>query len=69
MLRTCVNRNWSADELEALVWKEIEHVPDKPELIIAAIEKQRDAANNLGVLEAELQQIERQLRATDREQK
>ena len=26
-----INRNWSPDKLEAPLWKEIEHVLDKPE--------------------------------------
>jgi len=65
----CLNKNWSADKLEALVWKEIERVLDNPELIISAIEQQRDNANNLSILEPELQQVEKQLKALDREQK
>ena len=65
----CVNKNWSADKLEALVWQEIEHVLDKPEFVINTIEKQRDAADCVGVLEADLEQVERQLRAGDREQR
>ena len=58
-----------ADEIESLVWKEIERVLDNPEFIVTAIEKQRDDASNLGILEAELQQVERQLRAIDHKQK
>ena len=64
----CINKNWSADKLESLVWKEIERVLDNPEFIIKEIEKHRDDANQLGVLETELQQVERQLKALDREQ-
>ncbi len=64
----CLNKNWRADKIESLVWKEIERVLDKPEVIISAIEKQRDDANNLGILETELQQVERQFRALEREQ-
>ena len=65
----CLNKNWRVDKLEALVWKEIEHVLDNPDFIIAAIEKQRDDANNIDILEPELQLVEKQLRALDREQK
>jgi uncharacterized protein YhaN len=43
-------------------------VLDNPEFIIKEIEKHRDDANQLGVLETELQQVERQLKALDREQ-
>lgn len=64
----CQNNNWRADRIEELVWKEIEHVLDKPELIIKAIEKQRDDANRLGSLETELTQVKRQLKNLNREQ-
>jgi len=65
----CLNNNWRADKLEALVWEKIEAVLDNPELIIAATEKQHDEANNLSTLESEAQQVESHLRALDREQK
>ena len=64
----CQNKSWGADKLEALVWEQIERVLDNPELIIKEIEKQRQDTNQLGVLEAELEQIERRLKALDREQ-
>ena len=65
----CLNKNWRADHLEDLVWVRIEAVLDNPEFIITAIEQQREEANNLGALETELQQAERQLKTLDREQK
>jgi len=64
----CHNRSWQAGKLESMVWTEIERVLDNPELIIKEIEKQHQDANELGVLEAELQQVERQLKALDRDQ-
>jgi site-specific DNA recombinase len=64
----CPNKSWGADKIEELVWVQIEHVLENPELIIAEVEKQRQEANQLGVLETELQQLERQLKAIDREQ-
>ena len=64
----CHNKSLAADTLEALVWAQIERVLDNPELIITELGKQRQDANQLGVLEAELQQVERQLKALDREQ-
>ena len=67
-INQCCNRSWKADVLEALVWKEIERVLDNPELIITTLEKQRDDANNIGILEPELQQVERQLKVLNREQ-
>jgi site-specific DNA recombinase len=65
----CINKSWKADDLEALVWEQIERVLDNPELIIAEVEKQRQDVDKEGVLEAELRQVERQLRVLDREQK
>ena len=65
----CHNKNWRADKIEALVWKTIVTVLDNPELIITAIEKQRDETNNLGILESDLQRFERQIRDLNREQK
>jgi site-specific DNA recombinase len=64
----CDNRGWTADKLEPLVWAQIERVLGNPELIIAEMEKQRQDADQLGVLEAELRQVERQLRMLDRDQ-
>ncbi len=65
----CHNKSWSANTLESLVWSQIERVLDNPELIITEIQKQRQDANQLGVLESELQQMERRLKKLDREQK
>jgi len=42
---------------------------DNPEFIFTAIEKQRDDANNIDILEPELQLVEKQLGALDRDQK
>jgi len=67
-VKRCHNKNWRADKLEAIVWEKIEGVLDNPDLIIAEIEKQRDDSNNLGILEPELKQVERQLKTLDREQ-
>ncbi|MFC1937220.1 recombinase family protein [Chloroflexota bacterium] len=65
----CLNKNWRADRIEALVWEKIESFLGNPELIMNVIEKQRNEAGNPSILEAELQQTERQLRELDREQK
>ena len=64
----CCNKGWSADKLEGLVWAQIERVLDNPELIITEIEKQRQEANEPGVLQTELRQVERQLREIDGDQ-
>jgi site-specific DNA recombinase len=63
----CSNRSWQAAKLESMVWTEIERVLENPELIIKEIEKQRQDANELGVFEVELRQVERQLKALDRD--
>ncbi len=65
----CFNKNWRVDKLEAIVWKEIERVLDNPDFIATTIEKQRDDANNIDTVEPEVQMVEKQLRALDREQK
>ena len=64
----CHNKSWAADNLELLVWQQIERVLSEPELIIAEIDKQRQGASQQGVLETELQRIERQLKTLDRDQ-
>jgi len=68
-IKRCLNKNWRADKIEALVWEKIEAVLDNPKLIITEIEKQRGEATNIGILESELQQVQRQLKALGREQK
>ncbi len=64
----CHNRGWSAIQLESMVWAEIERVLSHPEIIITELEKQRHDADRVGVLETELNQVERELKAADREQ-
>jgi len=64
----CHNKGWSANLLEQLIWEQVEHVLDKPELIVSEIEKHQQESNQIGVSEAELRQLERQLKALDREQ-
>jgi site-specific DNA recombinase len=64
----CHNKTWGADKLETLVWAKLEEYLSKPELIVSELEKQHQDANQLGVFEAQLQDVERQLKAVDREQ-
>jgi len=64
----CRNKGWSANKLEGMVWAKLEEYLSKPELIISELEKQKQDANQLGVFEAELQQVERQIKAVYREQ-
>jgi len=64
----CRNKSWGADKLEAMVWAELERYLSDRGLIASELEKQCQDANQLGSFEAELQQVERQLKAVDREQ-
>ena len=65
----CDNRNWMADKLEALVWAELEHYLSDKDLIKNELEKQRQNAGKVSGFEAELESIERQLKAAEREQR
>lgn len=67
-IHRCHNKGWSATRVERLVWEQVEHVIGNPELIVSELEKQQQEANQIGVLEAELHRLERQLKALDREQ-
>jgi site-specific DNA recombinase len=64
----CHNHNWGADQLEGLVWAEIQKVLDKPEYVITEIEKQRQDSGKLGGLEIELERVDGNFRALQREQ-
>lgn len=65
----CHNKGWSANKLERLVWAKLEDYLSKPDLIVSELEKQRQDANQLGVFEAESQEVKRRLKELDREQK
>ncbi|MBI4286193.1 MAG: recombinase family protein [Chloroflexi bacterium] len=65
---TCKNKSWGADRLESQVWAELEHFLGDRDLILAQLETQRQDAGQLGVFEAELEHVERQVKAVDREQ-
>jgi len=64
----CPNKSWQAEKLEALVWAQIERVLGNPSLIITEINKQREDINQLSLLEDELKQVEKHLKALDRDQ-
>ena len=57
-----------ADKLEDMVWAELERYLSNRDLIISELENQRHEAGQVSVFEAELERVERQLKATDREQ-
>ena len=52
-----------------MIWAKLEEYLSKPELIIHELEKPSQNANSLGIFESELQQIEKQLKAADHEQR
>lgn len=64
----CRNKVWLAEKLETLVWDELcQYFSDKT-VIRENLENQRGAASQLGTYQTELQRIERQYKAADREQ-
>lgn len=67
-LPPCRNRVWQAGQLEALVWSELQCRLSQPEVITRELERQRQNADQMGMFETELKQIECQLRAVDRDQ-
>ena len=64
----CHNKGWMADKIETMVWQEIERVLTHPELIVAEIDNQRQAANHTNHIETELKQVQRQIKALNKEQ-
>ncbi|MGB2815126.1 MAG: recombinase family protein, partial [Dehalococcoidales bacterium] len=64
----CHNKNWWCNKLEPMVWTELERYLSDRDLIKNELEKQRQDAGQLNVFEAELERIERQFKAIDREQ-
>jgi site-specific DNA recombinase len=68
-LERCHNKSWSAKRLEGLVWPELVRFLSNPDLIMSEVEKLRQEADQAGGYEAELERVERQLKALDREQR
>lgn len=66
---TCSNKSWSAEKLEAMVWDKLADYLSNRDLIIAELEKQNETIDQAGVFETELEQVERQLKSLEREQK
>ena len=64
----CINKSWSADKLEGIVWAELKRYLRDRDLMISELEKQRQDADQLGIFETELERVERQMKAADREQ-
>jgi len=67
-LERCHNKGWSAKKLEAMVWADLANYLGDKGLINGELERQRQDAGQQSVFEAELERVERQLRAAEREQ-
>jgi len=64
----CQNKRWNANQLEKLVWEQIENLLSKPEVILAGLKAKQNEANEAQSLQHELDQTSRQLKGLDREQ-
>jgi site-specific DNA recombinase len=64
----CHNLRWPADKLETAVWAEIEAILSNPENVIKEIERQRQNANGVSILETELMRIRQQAKSLVKEQ-
>jgi len=64
----CSNKGWRADKLEAIVWDELSAYLGNRDLIIAELEKEKQAAGQTSAFETEIKQVERQLKAAEYEQ-
>jgi site-specific DNA recombinase len=65
----CRNTTCGSDELEALIWGKLEEFLQRPELITAEIEKQNQTTYGVNAIEAQLQDVERQLKTVERDQR
>ncbi len=66
--RSCHNKGWSANKLEAIVWGKLVEYLSEPEFILEEIESKRNNAGELSLRDSALKDVEQQLRAVDREQ-
>lgn len=64
----CGSKSWRTDKLEAMVWGKLAEYLSDRDLIISELEKEKQTADQTGVLETALKQVERQLKAVDRDQ-
>jgi len=64
----CGNRNLRADKIEALIWQKVEELISQPRVVLAELERKRTQVNDESFLEEELGQVNRRLKALDREQ-
>jgi site-specific DNA recombinase len=66
--KRCRNKSWKAENLEAIVWAELERYLSNRDLIKSEIERQRQGQSRTEVFEEELKRVERQLKAAELEQ-
>jgi site-specific DNA recombinase len=64
----CGNRNLQADKVESLIWKEVEGLLSQPQLVLSELERKRVEVGKRNLVEQELDQVNRRLRALDKEQ-
>jgi len=64
----CSNRIWSAKNLEAMVWEQVESVLSSPETVLSGIRAIEDDAMQENFLEQELRQTNSRLKGLDKEQ-
>ena len=64
----CQNRRWNANHLEKLVWEQIESLLTKPEEVLAGLQTRKNEAIEVSHLEQELDEVNRRLKALNKEQ-
>jgi site-specific DNA recombinase len=64
----CQNRRWNANQLEKLVWEQIQNLLSKPEVILTGLKAKENEINESQSLRLELDQVSRQLKGLNREQ-
>jgi site-specific DNA recombinase len=67
-IERCKSRTRDAEKLETLVWGQLERYLSDRDIIARAIDNLHQDAGQIGVFETQLQLIERQLKAANREQ-
>lgn len=63
----CRNRIWRAEYLEGVVWREIEHLLSKPEVILIGLEQRNSEAAKAHSYEMELETVEVKLHNMERQ--
>ncbi len=64
----CDNRNINADEIEELIWQEVDKIMSHPQMVLSELERRKHDPNQETRLAKELQQIDNRLRVLDRDQ-